>query len=114
MNIGENSVVSINYTLTNDDGDMLDSSEGRGPLSYLQGGGNVTAVSDFNLEIRSLTGDWSRAGQITEIGQMLLFTCILDQSRCDDLLADLHDQLVAHIGYVTTTDVSVIRPQKFP
>ena len=59
-------------------------------------------------------GDWSRAGQITEIGQMHLFTCILDQSRCDGLLADLYDQLAAHIGYVTTTDVSVIRPQKFP
>lgn len=41
MDIEENRVVSIHYTLTNDDGDMLDSSEGRGPLDYLQGAGNV-------------------------------------------------------------------------
>ena len=59
-------------------------------------------------------GDWSRTGQITEIGQMLLFTCILDRSRCDGLLQALHGKLAEHIGYVTTTDVSVIRPQKFP
>lgn len=36
-----NKVVSIDYTLKNDDGDVLDSSEGREPLAYLHGAGNI-------------------------------------------------------------------------
>lgn len=63
---------------------------------------------------RGVDGDWSRSGQITDMGQMLLFTCVLDPSRCDDLLEALRDGLAEHIGYVTATDVRVIRPQKFP
>ncbi len=34
-------VVSINYTLKNADGEILDTSEGREPLAYLHGGGNI-------------------------------------------------------------------------
>ncbi|MEM7670506.1 MAG: transcriptional regulator [Pseudomonadota bacterium] len=63
---------------------------------------------------RGIEGDWSRNGQITDIGQMLLFTCILDQSRCDSLLDALYDDFSSHIGYVTTSNVDVIRRDKFP
>lgn len=41
MKAGENTVVSIHYTLTNDAGETLDSSAGREPLAYLQGFGNI-------------------------------------------------------------------------
>lgn len=41
MNIANNRVVSIHYTLTNDAGEVLDSSEGREPLNYLHGAGNI-------------------------------------------------------------------------
>ncbi|HED11253.1 MAG TPA: peptidylprolyl isomerase [Caldithrix abyssi] len=41
MKISEKSVVGIDYTLTNDNGEVLDSSEGREPLYYLQGYGNI-------------------------------------------------------------------------
>ena len=58
-------------------------------------------------------GDWSRIGQITDMGQMLLFTCILDRSRASEMLEELYEDLADHIGYVTTTDVNVIRPNKF-
>jgi FKBP-type peptidyl-prolyl cis-trans isomerase SlyD len=34
-------VVSIHYKLTNDAGEVIDSSEGRDPLKYLQGHGNI-------------------------------------------------------------------------
>ena len=61
-----------------------------------------------------IDGNWSRMGQITDIGQMLLFTCILDQSRSDPLLRALGEKMADHIGYVTTTSVNVIRPNKFP
>ena len=41
MKIAENTVVLIDYTLTDNDGDVIDSSEGAGPLAYLQGAGNI-------------------------------------------------------------------------
>ncbi|MFT7674739.1 MAG: FKBP-type peptidyl-prolyl cis-trans isomerase SlyD [Gammaproteobacteria bacterium] len=39
--IDDNSVVSMHYTLTDDDGNVIDSSEGNEPLTYLQGAGNI-------------------------------------------------------------------------
>jgi FKBP-type peptidyl-prolyl cis-trans isomerase SlyD len=41
--IAADSVVSIHYKLTLDDGNVVDSSEGRDPLSYLHGHGNIVA-----------------------------------------------------------------------
>ena len=41
MKIAKNKVVSIDYTLKDDDGKIIDSSEGRDPLSYIQGIGNI-------------------------------------------------------------------------
>lgn len=41
MKIQDNCVVAIHYTLTNDAGDVIDTSEGRDPLRYLQGHGNI-------------------------------------------------------------------------
>jgi len=39
--IGENSVVSMHYKLTDNDGNVIDSSEGMDPLTYLHGAGNI-------------------------------------------------------------------------
>ncbi len=39
--IGDNMVVSMHYTLTDDSGNVLDSSEGSDPLSYLHGAGDI-------------------------------------------------------------------------
>ncbi len=41
MLISDKKVASIHYTLTNDEGDTIDSSQGAEPLTYLQGSGNV-------------------------------------------------------------------------
>jgi len=41
MKVAENMVVLIDYTLTDNDGDVIDSSEGAGPLAYLHGAGNI-------------------------------------------------------------------------
>lgn len=41
MKIQNNVVVSIHYTLTNQSGEVIDSSEGREPLKYLHGAGNI-------------------------------------------------------------------------
>ena len=41
MEIAKDTVVSIDYTLTGDDGQVIDSSEGREPLQYLHGHQNI-------------------------------------------------------------------------
>jgi FKBP-type peptidyl-prolyl cis-trans isomerase SlyD len=41
MNIDEKRAVSIHYTLTNEQGEKLDSSEGQDPLRYLHGASNI-------------------------------------------------------------------------
>ncbi|MDH3279718.1 MAG: peptidylprolyl isomerase [Gammaproteobacteria bacterium] len=41
MLIGDNVVVSMHYKLTDDDGNVLDSSEDSEPLAYLHGAGNM-------------------------------------------------------------------------
>lgn len=41
MLIKDNMVVSIHYTLKNEEGQVLDSSQGREPLSYLHGNNNI-------------------------------------------------------------------------
>jgi len=56
MNIGESKVVSIHYTLTNDAGEVLDSSDGKDPLVYLHGAGNIVIGLENALE-NKVTGD---------------------------------------------------------
>jgi len=41
MKVAENKVVLIDYTLTDNAGEVIDSSEGAGPLAYLHGAGNI-------------------------------------------------------------------------
>ena len=41
MHIEKNRVVKFNYTLRDEQGTVIDSSGGRGPLGYLHGKGNI-------------------------------------------------------------------------
>ena len=50
MNIAKDKVVSIDYTLTDDGGKVLDSSSGREPLAYLHGAGNIIPGLESALE----------------------------------------------------------------
>ena len=54
MQIANHKVVSIHYTLTNDEGDVLDSSKGQDPLAYLHGFGNIISGLENALSGRSL------------------------------------------------------------
>ena len=49
MQIVQDSVVSIHYTLTSDAGEVIDSSSGNDPLVYLQGHGNL--ISGLEREL---------------------------------------------------------------
>ena len=56
MSIKHNSAVSFHYPLTDDNGQQLDSSDGREPLAYLHGAGNIIPGLENALEGKS-TGD---------------------------------------------------------
>ncbi len=50
MQIAENTAVSFHYTLTNDQGEVLDSSSGREPLAYLHGAGSIVPGLENAME----------------------------------------------------------------
>lgn len=50
MLIAPNKAVSIDYTLTNDAGEVIDSSSGGAPLVYLHGAGNIIVGLEKALE----------------------------------------------------------------
>lgn len=67
MQIAQNTVVAFHYTLTNDTGEVLDSSEGREPLTYLHGAGNIIPGLEKQLEGRA-AGDKLQANVTPEEG----------------------------------------------
>lgn len=50
MQIAANKAVSIDYTLTNESGEVIDSSVGSAPLVYLHGAGNIIVGLEKALE----------------------------------------------------------------
>ena len=50
MQVARDAVVLVHYTLTNDAGEVLDSSSGGEPLAYLHGRGNLVAGLEEALE----------------------------------------------------------------
>jgi FKBP-type peptidyl-prolyl cis-trans isomerase SlyD len=50
MNVTKDKVVTIDYTLTNDDGQVIDTSRDREPLAYLHGAGNIVPGLESALE----------------------------------------------------------------
>ncbi len=53
MQISKNKVASIHYTLTNNEGNTLDSSAGKDPLVYIHGNGNLIPGMENGLEGKS-------------------------------------------------------------
>jgi FKBP-type peptidyl-prolyl cis-trans isomerase SlyD len=53
MQVQKNSVVTIDYTLTGPDGQVIDTSVGREPLPYLHGAGNLIPGLEKALEGKS-------------------------------------------------------------
>jgi len=56
LSIGNNLVVSMHYTLTDNDGEVLDTSEGSEPLTYLHGAENIISGLE-NALVGKVEGD---------------------------------------------------------
>ncbi|MBF0288898.1 MAG: peptidylprolyl isomerase [SAR324 cluster bacterium] len=54
MQIKKNSVVSIDYNLTNSEGTLMDSSDNHGPLCYIHGIGNLVEGLEKELDGKSV------------------------------------------------------------
>ena len=89
MQIAERSVASFHYTLTNDAGDVLDSSEGREPLAYLHGGGNIVpgleremaghvAGDRFNVDVAPEEGYGTYIDELVQVVPRKSFEGIAD------------------------------------
>lgn len=95
--------------------DILIEAPMRKRLSSLLDRHGVSGYTFFSaLGGQGETAPWSRAGLVTDVGQMLLFVCVLDVEKRASVLAALAEELAEHIGYVTASEVEVIRPSKFP
>lgn len=66
MTIKENSAVSFHYTLTDDDGQQLDSSAGKELLAYLHGAGNIIPGLENALTGKAVGDSMSVAISATE------------------------------------------------
>lgn len=67
MQIAPNSVAAFHYTLTDDQKQVIDSSEGRDPLTYLHGSGQIVPGLEKQMEGRSV-GDKFNAEVAAEEG----------------------------------------------
>ena len=54
MSVSQGCVVSIHYTLTNDAGDILDTSKDQEPLTYLHGFGGMIPGLEYALEDKTV------------------------------------------------------------
>ena len=59
MKIEKNSVASFDYTLKDDEGSVLDTSDGREPLAYLHGAGNIIPGLENELQGREVGDSFS-------------------------------------------------------
>ena len=67
MQIAEGSVASFHYTLTDDAGQVIDSSEGRDPLAYIHGSGHIVPGLENALAGRS-AGEKLKVAVVPEEG----------------------------------------------
>ena len=62
---------------------------------------------------RGQTGAWSAGGQVSEVGQMAAIICIVDVGKADAVLDEVFAVVKKQIGFVTVSDVAVVRPERF-
>ncbi len=62
---------------------------------------------------RGQTGAWSAGGQVSDVGQMAAIICIVDAGKADAVLDEVFAVVKKQIGFVTLSDVAVVRSERF-
>src|SRR5260370_8145864 len=85
--IQEGSIVSIEYTLTDDAGNVIDSNVGKEPLTFIEGAGQI--VKGLEKELNGLkVGDQKKVRVTPEEGYGLPDTRTFHQSPTDTIPTD--------------------------
>ncbi len=112
MKIATNKVALINYTLTNDQGEVLDSSEGAEPLAYIHGAGNIIPGLEnaldgrqqgdaFKVSIPAEQAYGERDDRLTQIVPKTMFSGVDDI----EIGMQFHAQTDAGMQVITVTAV---------
>ena len=65
------------------------------------------------LEGRGMLNAWSSDGQISDAANMLALLCIVDAAHADEVVDAVFAAIRDRIGFVTMSDVFVLRPERF-
>ena len=77
-------------------------------------GANVSGYSVMPVTAgRGFDGVWSAEGQIGSASQMTYIVCIVDVARLDAVLSEVFAVIARQIGFIATSDVEVIRADRF-
>lgn len=112
MRIEKNTVVDIDYTLTDENGQVLDTSEGRGPMSYLHGAGGIIPGLERELDGKQ-AGDELKVAVAPEDGygernESLRQTVSSDQFEgVDDLAVGMQFRVDSNAGPMVITVVEI-------
>lgn len=105
MKIADKSVVEMHYTLTNDQGEILDSSEGRDPLTFIQGTSSIVPGLEKALEGKA-TGENLQVTVTPEEGYGVRDES-LTQTVALSNFGDQADQVKVGISFQMPTDQGV-------
>ncbi|TVR99695.1 MAG: DUF3240 domain-containing protein [Rhodospirillales bacterium] len=59
------------------------------------------------------SGHWTREGQVSRAGGMVMFICLLLPDRLETLLDAVFPVLNRHIGVLNITDTHILRADRF-
>ena len=65
------------------------------------------------LEGRGMLNSWSSEGQISAAANMVALLCIVDAAHADEVVDAVFVAIRGRIGFVTMSDVFVLRPERF-
>ena len=65
------------------------------------------------LQGRGMVNAWSSEGQVSNASNMVALLCIVDPSRAEAVIDAVISSVKQHIGFLTISDVFVIRPERF-
>ena len=112
MQIAQNAVVSFHYTLTNNEGEVLDSSEGREPLAYIHGAGNIVPGLEKELDGKT-SGDELKVAVSPEEGYGEVQEALVQEvpreafQGVEDIEAGMQFQAQTQGGPLMVTDTKV-------
>ena len=65
------------------------------------------------IQGRGMVNAWSSEGQISDTANMVAMFCIIDASHADDVIETILAMIQDRIGFVTISDVNVVRSERF-